>query len=157
MLLQSEERMMNNVHDILKNIPHEQIRNVNVMADERFDIVRLGAFQVEQSFLNHLIDIWQPGQPIEEIIELVALQPNTRYRPHYHENSSALIYMISGEGVLILDENIVPYQPGQRLDIPAKAMHGFLTNTRTLFLSIQSPPILNHETKHVDLHYVQEK
>ena len=152
------EATMQNVHDILKNIPHEHIQSEHVRSDERFDIFKLGTFKVDKSFLNNLTDgHYLSEQPIEEIVELVELQPNAKYRPHYHEESIAVIYMVLGEGVFILGENKIPYRPGQRLDIPAKTPHGFLTSTRTLFLSIQSPPIRNRETGKVDLHYVQEK
>ena len=145
---------MTNVHDVLKNIPHEHIQSEYVKADERFDIFKLGIFKVNKSFLNTLMDHDPSKKIVEEIVELVELQQNATYRPHYHENSSAVIYMILGEGMLVLGDNKLPYRPGMRLDIPAKVAHGFITHTKTLFLSIQSPPILNRETGKVDLHYV---
>jgi quercetin dioxygenase-like cupin family protein len=64
--------------------------------------------------------------------------------------------MVLGEGILILDQEKIPYQPGKRFDIPAKKLHGFITQTKTLFLSIQSPPIYNRETQTVDLHYADK-
>jgi quercetin dioxygenase-like cupin family protein len=143
-----------NVHEILGYIPHEHIQSQHVKSDERFDVFMLGIFKVAKSFLNGITDGCRVSQPIEEIVELVELQANTKYRPHYHKKSVAVIYMVLGEGVFVLGENEVPYRPGQRLDISANVPHGFLTKTRTLFLSIQSPPILNRETGEVDLHYV---
>lgn len=148
---------MNNVHEILGHIPHEHIQSQYVRADERFDVFKLGIFKVAKSFLSGVVGSVTNDQHVDEIVELVELQPNAKYRPHYHKESSAVIYMVLGEGVFVLGEDEVPYCPGQRLDISAKVPHGFLTKTRTLFLSIQSPPIRNRETGEVDLHYVQEE
>lgn len=128
-------------HEILKGIPHEHIQSEYVKSDERFDVFKLGVFEAG-------------NDSIKEIVELVELQPNAIYRPHYHENSYATIYMVLGEGFFILGENKIAYRPGLKFDIPAKIAHGFLTETKTLFLSIQSPPIRNRETGKVDLHYV---
>lgn len=144
---------MNKVHAILQNIPHEHIHSESVRREERFGLFKLGRFKVDKSFLQYLTDDHHT-QEIEEIVELVELKPNAEYRPHYHEKSSAVIYMIFGEGLFILGDNKVPYHPGQRQAIPAKTPHGFITNTPTLFLSIQSPPIQNLKTGKVDLHYV---
>jgi hypothetical protein len=48
---------------------------------------------------------------------------------------------------------LIEYQPGIRIDIPAGVIHGFKTKTPTLFLSIQSPPIINPENGAIDLLY----
>lgn len=142
-----------NIYDILTNIPHEHIQSDSVKPDERFDIFHLGTFTVEHSFLQHFTE---KKQSVDEIVELVSLQENTDYRAHYHEKSSAMVYMVLGEGIITLDNNQVPYRPGMRWIIPAKTAHGFITKTKTLFLSIQSPPIRNYDTGTVDLHYVKE-
>lgn len=147
---------MNNVHEILSHIPHEHIQSQYVRSDERFDVFKLGIFKVAKSFLSGIFGSASNDEHVDEIVELVELQPNAKYRPHYHKKSTAVIYMVLGEGVFVLGEDEVPYCPGQRLDIPAKVPHGFLTKTRTLFLSIQTPPIRDRQTGEVDLHYVEE-
>ncbi|HRD68513.1 MAG TPA: cupin domain-containing protein [Legionella sp.] len=144
---------MSNQYKILEKIPHFPIENERFQSIERFDLFKLGTFKVNQSIINkHNPNL--STQSTEEIVELVELQENTVYHPHFHEHSSAVIYMVIGEGTLILDQNQMPYQPGMRLDIPAKSAHGFITKTKTLFLSIQSPPIHDYETGTVDIHYV---
>lgn len=144
---------MKNAHDILLQIPHERIQSEHVRADERFDIFKLGRFKVANSFLNGIALNENQSGMNEEIVELVELQPNSSYKPHFHEKSVAVIYMILGSGIFSLGKKQYEYSPGQRIEIPAKTPHGFLTKTKTLFLSIQSPPIRNLNTGEVDLHY----
>lgn len=145
---------MNNNHDILNKIPHEQIQSQFVRADERFDVFKLGMYRVEKSVLDFMT--CEKNEAVDEIVELVKLEPNSYYKPHYHKRSSAIIYMIFGEGHVILGENDMPYFPGMRLDIPQETPHGFKTDCETFFLSIQTPPIRNDQTGEVDLYYVEE-
>ena len=105
---------------------------------EIFDLYQCGLFK------NGLID---------ENVELVELQPQSIYSPHFHKKSSATVYIITGTGTFQLADNAIKYKPGVRIDIPAGALHGFKTKTPTLFLSIQSPPIMNPENGEIDLHY----
>lgn len=147
---------MKNTHDILKAIPHEHIQSDRVAPDERFDVFKLGTFNVYKSFVSNLTHCHRESNLVSEIIELVELQSDSYYKPHYHEKSSAVIYMVLGEGSFILDQAKIPYRPGKRFVIPAKKPHGFITHTKTLFLSIQTPPIRNKHTGKVDLHYVQD-
>lgn len=142
-----------NSYDILQQIPHEQIHSEYVKSDERFDVFKLGVFKVKESIVNFIA--LDKIEQADEIVELVRLQPKSRYRPHYHQKSSAILYMVFGEGIFICGEKELNYQPGMRLDLPEKTPHGFLTHSETLFLSIQAPPILNRQTGVVDLHYVQ--
>lgn len=118
------------IYEIFKTIPHQRV--------EMFDIYQCGVFN---------------NNSIEENIELVELQPQFDYSPHYHKKSSAVVYVISGTGVIQLQNNLIEYKPGIRIDIPAGVTHGFKTKTRTLFLSIQNPPIINPESGEIDLHY----
>lgn len=141
-------------HNILSRIPHEHIQSEYVKSDERFDVFKLGIYQVANSLLSSIGG--ESSYPVDEIVELVKLQANARYRPHYHHHSCAAIYMILGEGELILANEKIPYQSGMRIDIPKNTPHGFLTTTETLFLSIQTPPIRNRQTGSVDLHYVED-
>lgn len=145
---------MSTEHNILSQIPHENIQSEFVKADERFDVFKLGIFKVTNSLLSVIGD--ESIYPVDEIVELVKLQASARYRPHYHHYSCAVIYMIIGEGDLLLANEKIPYQPGMRIDIPKNTPHGFLTNSETLFLSIQTPPIRNRQTGEVDLHYVED-
>lgn len=137
---------MMNVYEIFRKIPHERINNQYVRADEQFDVFHLGVFNVKQPLIN--------AKSTDEIVELVELQPNSIYKPHYHRNSCAVIYIVLGDGDFILNDIKTPYQAGSRFVILQNEEHGFSTKSSTLFLSIQSPPIRDRVTGAVDLHYV---
>lgn len=145
---------MNKNNSILNEIPYERIQNKHVKAGECFNLFKLGEFKVEASYFQE-VTRGDEGQLMDEMVELVELQSNSEYQPHYHEKSSAVIYIVLGEGVLMLDQREMAYSPGHRVVIPAKCVHGFKTSSKTLFLSIQSPPIRNVETGEVDIHYLE--
>lgn len=126
-------------YKILETIPHQRVANETPGAKEIFDLYRLGIFTVPDAD--------------DEILELVELQPDTNYRKHFHRKSSAVIYIVSGKGRLLIGKHSLEYHPGVRVSIPAEVPHGFQTKTRTLFLSIQSPPILDPENGSLDLQY----
>ncbi|STX51502.1 Cupin domain [Legionella busanensis] len=144
---------MSKIHKMLQNIPLERVYTKAGKVEEQFELLKLGVFKVEKSILltisNHSL------RPSNEIVELVRLKPSSKYQPHYHKQSSAVIYIILGEGFFLSGKNEISYQPGMRFDLPEKTPHGFLTNTETLFLSIQTPPILNYQTGVMDLYYVE--
>ncbi|RDI42085.1 cupin domain-containing protein [Aquicella lusitana] len=136
-------------------IPCQRVVNENVRAEELFDLYQLGTFHAPDSFLVTLSGS-HDQQVVYENVELVVLQPQSRYRPHYHRHSAAVIYIVSGKGTFRLCNTDEEYYPGKRILIPAGLLHGFNTDTLTLFLSIQSPPILNRESGSVDLYYENE-
>ncbi|MBA3661445.1 MAG: cupin domain-containing protein [Gammaproteobacteria bacterium] len=125
-------------YEIFKTIPHRRVVSKQGNDEEIFDLYQCGLFN------NHAT---------EENVELVALQPESAYQTHYHEESAAVIYIISGIGIFQLAEKFINYKPGMRFTIPAAVLHGFTTKTHTLFLSIQSPPIINTDSGNIDLHY----
>ncbi|OGT45139.1 MAG: hypothetical protein A3E83_07630 [Gammaproteobacteria bacterium RIFCSPHIGHO2_12_FULL_41_20] len=125
-------------YEIFKSIPHQRVVSKQAQAEEIFDLYQCGIFK---------------NRSFEENIELVELRPESEYSPHFHKKSSAVVYVISGTGLFQLGENLIEYQPGIRIDIAAGVLHGFKTKTPTLFLSIQSPPIINPENGEIDLHY----
>ena len=125
-------------HEIFKSIPHQRITSKRDNIEEIFDLYQCGIFN---------------NSSFEENIEFVELQPQSEYSSHYHKKSSAVVYVISGTGLFQLAKNLIDYKPGIRIDIPAGVLHGFKTKTPTLFLSIQSPPIINPDNGEIDLHY----
>jgi quercetin dioxygenase-like cupin family protein len=133
-------------HEILKSIPHQRVISNNDDSEEIFDLYKLGLFNATGSIVNSSINA-------QEIVELVELQPNAIYKPHYHKKSAAIIYIILGTGRFQLGQDFIQYHPGIRVVIHAGILHGFQTKDRTLFLSIQSPPILNYKSGAKDLHY----
>lgn len=124
-------------YEIFKSIPHQRVVTKHANT-EIFDLYQCGIFN---------------NNSLEENVELVELQPQSEYSPHYHKKSSAVAYVISGTGLFQLTNDLIEYKPGMRITIPAGVVHGFKTKTRTLFLSIQSPPIINPENGEIDLHY----
>lgn len=141
-------------NSLLKKIPHRRVIDKNIRADEIFDLYQLGVFAASDSLLAQFSG--DPAEAVQEIVELVELQPQAEYRPHYHKKSAAIIYIVMGIGIFQLDQTQMPYHAGERILIPAGVLHGFITKTRTLFLSIQTPPILNPETNFVDLYYAED-
>lgn len=138
---------------IFNAIPHQRVISKTGYGKEIFDLYQLGIFA--DSDVNSLASIGK-RQEILENLELVELQPQAEYRPHYHKNSSAIIYIILGYGKFLLDGESIEYNAGKRIVIPAGAMHGFHTQTRTLFLSIQTPPIIDPQSGQIDIYYEKE-
>lgn len=139
----------NSRYTIFKSIPHRRVVSKNVSSEEIFDLYQLGIFAAPSAC--------QQGHEIQENIELVELKSKATYRPHYHKDSTAVIYIVSGSGTFLLGDSCIGYQAGKRIVIPAGFLHGFNTDTPTLFLSIQSPPIINSVTGQIDLHYHNEE
>jgi len=134
-LLSKEHGM---THEILKTIPHERVIMKQGSIEEIFDLYLCGVFK---------------NNSLEENIELVELPAQSSYRPHYHKKSAAVIYVITGTGHLQLDDRCIEYNSGTRVAIPAGVLHGFKTITSTLFLSIQSPSIIDPVSGQIDLYY----
>lgn len=137
-----EKSIVSDLIRILDGLVHKRVESEG----EVFNLYQLGLYQAEHSLFN-------VAGSCQEIVELVELEPAATYKSHYHEKSEAIIYIVSGKGVFILGEEEIAYDGSLRVSIPNKILHGFKTETRTLFLSIQSPPILNYETNEVDIHY----
>jgi quercetin dioxygenase-like cupin family protein len=106
---------------------------------EAYEIVRLGRFNtVNGSGLT---------------IELVVYEAGSIHPPHRHEHSEVLIYIISGDGVALMGESEDRYHAGSMFRVHHGLRHGFKAETDTLFLSINSPGIVD-EDGNVDFEYV---
>jgi quercetin dioxygenase-like cupin family protein len=86
-------------------------------------------------------------------LELVKLYPEIPYKPHIHDHCSARFIFLSGAGRLILDGQAYPYSKGSVYDVPAGVLHGFEIQEDTIFLSVQSNPIQDRSTGHIDIRY----
>jgi len=86
-------------------------------------------------------------------VEFVKLLANTRYLPHIHDNVDAHLIMITGSGKITLYGNEIMYKPGDTYEVPRGTAHGFETKTETIFISVQSSPIMNKETGELDFRY----
>jgi quercetin dioxygenase-like cupin family protein len=126
-------------HQILSTLPFKRVVSQNTFNEEEiFDLYACGNFN------NGLTT---------ENVEIVALPPHAHYQLHFHKQSAAIIYIISGTGFFQLDEKIIAYKPQMRIEVPTYVMHGFKTQSSTLFLSIQTPSIIDSDTGKIDLHY----
>ena len=121
--------------DLLQYFNHQTVITDRA---ERFDLLQAGLFQRGEQ---------------EEQVELVRLEPNAKYAPHYHKKSAAIIYLIAGNGTIVLGAIEKTYQANQCITIPAGMRHGFKTNSETVFLSIQTPSIIDKQTGEIDIYY----
>ncbi len=107
-------------------IPHDVVENIS--------LYRLGIF----------------GDGSYELVELFAEDDSP---PHPHENSSAIFYMILGEGKIILNGNAKQYKPGEIIQVDKNVKHGLKPKSDTLFLSVQTPPIKSRKTGKEDINF----
>jgi quercetin dioxygenase-like cupin family protein len=143
------------LNTLLSSLPYQRVTSSESGGDnfeEIFDIYCLGLFKGPDPALV-LPESSNLEDPTPEIVELVLLKPQTSYKPHYHKKSVAVIYIVHGTGLFLCGDHQKSYEKGQRFSIPARVKHGFKTTTDTLFLSIQTPPILDRKTGHLDLYY----
>lgn len=141
---------------IFTHIPHKRVVTEKQHSPEVFDLYHLGLFNNAKLVTHHVSDSTIHHHAHQENLELVSLAAKQTYRPHYHRHSQATIYIISGSGSFYLKDEWLEYGSGTRITVAQNIMHGFKTNTQTLFLSIQTPPILDRTTGTVDLHYDEE-
>ena len=128
-------------YEIFHSLPMHEVIIDNDGQQEIFRLFQCGIFSSNDS---------------AECVELVELTAQSHYRLHKHKTSAATIYIIHGEGDLLLAGDTIRYQPAMKILIPENTWHGFHTHSKTLFLSIQSPPIIDKVTQQVDIHYDNE-
>jgi len=87
-------------------------------------------------------------------IEYVTLSKASFHERHYHKNSDAFIYIIDGNGFVIGQEDEkYSYKSGEIFYFEKGTYHGFIVESTTQFISIQSPPIINIKDNSEDLHF----
>lgn len=86
-------------------------------------------------------------------LELVKLYPDIPYAPHIHDYCSAQFIFLEGSGELILDGKSFHYEKGSVFNVGAGILHGFKIKSESIFLSIQSNPIQDRSTGHIDIRY----
>ena len=100
------------------------------------------------------LNIYRLGNFEKNMYELVEFQKNQYYPPHSHKNSRSKLFVIFGEGKIILGNNKHNYKKGDIFHVRKGMPHGFRCRKETLILSIQQPPIINQKTGKVDLEYI---
>jgi quercetin dioxygenase-like cupin family protein len=110
----------------------------------------------EQVLLEHeSLDIFQfPIFADGQQIDFAFLEKNTSHPPHIHEEGSANLYVITGEGSIILGKEKCDYKPANYFFVPKGTAHGFEVREDTILLSIQDKPIL-HDGK-LDFKYAKK-
>lgn len=86
-------------------------------------------------------------------VEFIRINRGMPYEPHIHDVTSAQFIFVMGRGVVLLDGEEFPYEKGSVFNVPAGVRHGFEVEEDTIFLSMQSHPILNKETGEKDIRY----
>jgi quercetin dioxygenase-like cupin family protein len=76
-----------------------------------------------------------------EQIVLAILPKGTIYPPHSHEEGNARLYILSGKGVIILEQKKIIYDRGSVFNLTKGIMHGYEVEEETLVLSIQEKAI----------------
>jgi quercetin dioxygenase-like cupin family protein len=121
------------------------------------------------------VDIYRVGTFGNTSVEFVELAPGQPYPQHIHDASSAYLYFLFGKGGVLLGNNkkgycgdewvnavhdyvtgesLISYKPGKKLFIPAGMPHGFEVDTPTLFLSLNTPPIISADGS-LDFRYAE--
>ena len=98
------------------------------------------------------IKLYRLGVFDNSSFELVELKKAQDYPTHHHKNSEAVFYFILGSGLIVLDGKNLSYKKGDMFTIKKGMKHGFKPETETLFLSVQTPPIKNKQTRKEDIH-----
>ena len=99
---------------------HEDIKVENLGTLER-EVLLSEIPHIKVTTGVEVIDLYRFGQyrngaqedSNREMVELVKLQANQYYPPHIHANSEARLYMVAGEGDVILNRNRYQYSPGR--------------------------------------------
>lgn len=101
---------------------------------------------------NETLDFYELGLFKNSSYDLVHLK-EIYYVPHIHKKSSAKFYIIFGSGIIIIKGKEIKYKAGNIFNIPKGTPHGFKVKEETLFLSVQTPPIMNPKTNKPDVEY----
>jgi mannose-6-phosphate isomerase-like protein (cupin superfamily) len=73
-------------------------------------------------------------------------------RPHYHEKSEEIYYMLSGAGKVRLGDEIFEIGPGDTIYVPTVKIHSLISTGKNPLrvLAIESPPYSDKDTFFVD-------
>lgn len=73
-------------------------------------------------------------------IKKICVKPGHRLSYQFHKKRSETWIMISGKGILIIDDIEYNYSPGKTFTIPVKAKHRIENNSddETIFIEIQT-------------------
>jgi quercetin dioxygenase-like cupin family protein len=85
-------------------------------------------------------------------VDYLEIPPHCVSEIHRHNESDAILFIVSGFAKAELDGRLYDLQPGMRVLIPRGVTHGFKTDQDKLqFVSVQVPPIQDMEHGRFDL------
>jgi quercetin dioxygenase-like cupin family protein len=94
------------------------------------------------------------GTELESIVgaDYVRLDPEQTSKIHRHNRAETVLYVLDGHGVVVVEDVDHKVVAGDRIRIRTGQYHGVRTGASPLvFLSVQSPPILDKSTGVLDL------
>ena len=89
-----------------------------------------------------------PNTSLSSIIgaDFIRIEPSQNSEIHRHNYSRTVIIVTYGYAKIILETSEIDVSKGDRIYIDRGIYHGFITKDSAIeFISIQSPPILDHE------------
>ncbi len=88
----------------------------------------------------------------EVAADWVAIGPGKTSQVHRHNHAETVIWVAEGRGTFLVGDERLAVRAGSRIAIGKGVFHGVITEESALtFLSIQSPPILDHDRGTLDL------
>jgi quercetin dioxygenase-like cupin family protein len=114
---------------------------------------------IERDLPTELHDVFQVvqltrGTQLQNDVgaDLVRLDPHQTSQIHRHNLADTVLYMLDGAGIVVVDDVDHAVRAGDRITIRPAQFHGVRTADDPLtFISIQTPPILDEATGHLDL------
>ncbi len=94
------------------------------------------------------------GTALDSIVaaDWVTMSPGKTSEIHRHNEAETVLWIIEGTGIVVVDGMDFHVAKGARLAIGKGCFHGVRTDLDSLtFLSVQSPPILDHDHGTLDL------
>ncbi|MEZ5009061.1 MAG: cupin domain-containing protein [Chitinophagales bacterium] len=85
--------------------------------------------------------------------ELIKIKKGFEYLPHTHEYTDTKFIITCGKGLIQLDNESHHYKTGDVFIVNRNVKHGFKVEEETVFLSIQTRPILDQTTGKIDIVY----
>ena len=94
------------------------------------------------------------GTLLESVVaaDLVSIAPGRASEVHRHNEAETVLLILDGSGIVLVGESSLRVSKGARILIGKGVFHGVRTERESLiFLSIQSPPILDKAQGTLDL------
>ncbi len=116
----------------------------NTIPVEPYDVFKVMQLTRGTALENHVAADW------------VSISAHQKSNVHRHNFSETVLFIVSGTALARVGEKTFQVNEGDQIIIRPTEYHGFTTSEQALvFISIQSPPILNKTTGVLDLEPLQ--